>query len=237
MKGTNAIASRQRTDPLFESTDLLATGATFSSVRRDTRGYGSLTILAFSDLSFRIRIEEALSSDGPWTEVARITSALNEAGTDQGVYRRIVPIGSFMRVFVDNLGVTDMTRFQFSVRGLPVGDPANAAGGDITADVTVTDVTPGATITTPANTAVGIGATVGLPAIPANTRRIRVQATGGDSTTTVLVREVGAGAGRGILLTNNGSTTYGGADGAIEALEAENSAGPAVTVRVQFEGD
>jgi hypothetical protein len=116
--------------------------------------------------------------------------------------------------------------------------PVEGVSGGIPIPVTVTvDIEPGTTITTPANTALGIGATAALPAIPANTRRMRVQATGGDTTTQVLVREVGAAAGTGILLQNNGSTLYGGADGALEALEAQNLAGPAVTIRVQFEGD
>ena len=116
--------------------------------------------------------------------------------------------------------------------------PVEGVSGGIPIPVTVSvDIAPGTTIDTPANTALGVGATAALPAAPANTRRVRVQVTGGDSTTQVLIRESGGTAGRGILLENNGSTLYGGADGAIENLEAQNLAGPAVTVRVQQEGD
>jgi hypothetical protein len=96
---------------------------------------------------------------------------------------------------------------------------------------------PGTTVTTPADIAVAPGATVALPAVPPGTRRRTIQVTGGDSTTRIRVREVGAGAGRGRLLTLFGSTLYGGADGAIAPLEVENVAGPAATVMVQDERD
>lgn len=117
--------------------------------------------------------------------------------------------------------------------------PIEGVAGGVAVPVSgvIADVTPGTTITTPADTAVGVGATVALPAIPVNVRRLTVQVTGGDSTTRVRIREVGAGAGRGKLLNLLGSTIYGGADGAVEALEAENVAGPATTVMVQFEED
>ena len=117
--------------------------------------------------------------------------------------------------------------------------PIEGVSGGVAVPVTgiISDVTPGTSITTPADTAVGVGATVALPAIPANTRRMRVQVTTGDTTTRVRIRELGAGAGRGVLIDLLSSTMYGGADGAITALEAENVAGPATTVLVQFERD
>jgi len=99
----------------------------------------------------------------------------------------------------------------------------------------------GTTITTPANTAVGIGATVALAAPPVGTTRMTVQ-NKGPAGTFILVREVGAGAGTGILLGRFSSVTYGGPGGAIEPLEAEDvslaTSGIAVatTVVTQFEG-
>jgi hypothetical protein len=110
----------------------------------------------------------------------------------------------------------------------------DSAGNPVTITI---DLTPGTTITTPADIAVAPGATVALPAVPPGTRRRTIQVTGGDSTTRIRVREVGAGAGRGRLLTLLGSTLYGGADGAIAPLEVENVAGPAATVMVQDERD
>lgn len=103
--------------------------------------------------------------------------------------------------------------------------------------IIVSDVVPGTVITTPADTAVGPGATVPLPAIPSGTRRFTVEVTGGDATTRIRVREVGGLAGSGKLLVLLGSTVYGGADGAVAALEVQNVVGPAAAVAVQFERD
>lgn len=100
-----------------------------------------------------------------------------------------------------------------------------------------TTSSPGTVITSQADTVVGIGATVALPAIPTGTRRMTVQVTGGDETTEIRIREVSGVAGSGTLLVNKGSRVYGGADGAVAALEAENVAGPASAVMVQFERD
>lgn len=100
-----------------------------------------------------------------------------------------------------------------------------------------TEASPGTTITTQADISVGVGATVALPAVPANTRRRIVQVTGGDATTRIRIREVGAGGGKGIILLLYGSRKYGEAGGAIAALEVENVAGPAATLCVQDERD
>ena len=130
-KTVNAIPSRQRADQLIESTTNLGVGATFSSDTRQVDGYGGLNIYGFSNESFLVRIQEALSADGPFNETDRETSAINEAGTFQQVCRRFVPCGDFVRVFVDNLGAGTTTTFQFQVLGLPVGDSSVAiiAGG------------------------------------------------------------------------------------------------------------
>ena len=97
---------------------------------------------------------------------------------------------------------------------------------------------PVGSIQTPADTVVGVGATVPLPAPPADTIRMRVQVKGGDTDTQIIVREVGGIAGSGPVLVNLGSTMYGGGgEGAIAPLEVESVAGPAVVVAIQFEVD
>jgi hypothetical protein len=101
----------------------------------------------------------------------------------------------------------------------------------------ISDISPGTTITSVSDVVVGPGAIVPLPTPPANTRRMRVQVTGGDSTTRIRVREVGGAVGSGDLLTLLGSTMFGGADGAIAPLEVQNVAGPAAAVMIQFERD
>ncbi len=104
----------------------------------------------------------------------------------------------------------------------------------VDATVTTSPPQPGTTITTPADVSLAPGATVSLPAIPSGTRRMTVQNTG-PAGTLVRIREVGAGAGRGVILPRFGFAVYGGGDGAIAALEAEEIAGIATTVAVQFE--
>jgi hypothetical protein len=102
---------------------------------------------------------------------------------------------------------------------------------------------PGSTITTTADTVIGIGATVAITvAIPAGTRRFTVQNTG-PAGTWVRVREVGGAAGSGMLLPRLGQVTYGGADGAIAHLEVQDvsnavgGAPVATTIAVQYERD
>lgn len=111
-----------------------------------------------------------------------------------------------------------------------------------TGEIPVTiDPAPGATVTTPADTAVAIGTTVPLPAIPANTRKMIVQ-NSGPAGTWVRLREVGAGAGRGLLMPRLGEQTYGG-DGALAALEVQDvslavgGVAVATTITVQFQRD
>lgn len=103
--------------------------------------------------------------------------------------------------------------------------------------LTTTIGVPGTVITTSADVAVGTSATVALTVPPAGTRRMRIQNTG-PTGVLIRVREVGAGAGRGEILTRFGVTSYGESGGAIAALEVEEVASPAVatTVMIQFEG-
>lgn len=107
-----------------------------------------------------------------------------------------------------------------------IGDPV---------PVTFTGTAPGTAIESAPDTAVGPAATVPLTAPPAGTTRMTVEVTSGDASTRVRIREVGGPAGAGKLLNLLGSTVYGGDGGSIAALEAENVAGPATTIAVQFE--
>lgn len=90
----------------------------------------------------------------------------------------------------------------------------------------------GATITAGANTALAIGATVALPALPAGTLAITVQNTSTAGASIVIIRQVGGAAGTGIRLGALGTLTL---DNAVAALEAQNFAGPATTVSILFE--
>lgn len=98
-------------------------------------------------------------------------------------------------------------------------------------------VVPGTVIHSDEDVVVAAGETEPLPEPPDNTRRMVVQVTDGDDTTIVRIRELGGTAGTGIILILHGSRVYGGADGALAPLEAENIAGPEAAVAVQFEED
>ena len=89
---------------------------------------------------------------------------------------------------------------------------------------------------TPADTVVGIGLIVALPAILPTSRRIRVQNTG-PAGSEIRIREAGGGAGRGSILLRFGVAVFGGSSGALAALEVEEVAGIATTVSVVSERD
>jgi hypothetical protein len=98
----------------------------------------------------------------------------------------------------------------------------------------------GTAIQSPADTVVGIGATVPLPAPPATTTRFTVENTGPGGSA-IRVREVGGIAGAGFLLPRFGVKEYGGPGGSVAALEAEDvslatfGVAVATTVGLQFE--
>jgi len=98
-------------------------------------------------------------------------------------------------------------------------------------------VKPGTVIETPLDIAVPAGDIVALPEIPAHTRRMCVQVVDGDDTTVIRIREYGNFDGTGIVLILYGSRVYGGVDGALTRLEAENIEGPDAAIAVQFERD
>lgn len=132
MQLVNAAATRQRTDLLWDSQDLLGAGGTFSGAVRLVAGYGGINFFISSNLSFRLRIQEGPTSSGPWTETDRIASALNDAADAQIICQRIVPCGSYMRIFVDNLGGLTQTSFVVHGLGIAAGDTSTAvvtAGG------------------------------------------------------------------------------------------------------------
>lgn len=95
---------------------------------------------------------------------------------------------------------------------------------------------PGTDLESPADTPVAAAATVPLTVPPAGTRRMTVEVTGGSALTVIRVRELGGIAGAGRLLNLGDSTMYGGLDGAIAPLEAQNVAGPDALVHIDFEG-
>jgi hypothetical protein len=104
----------------------------------------------------------------------------------------------------------------------------NAAGELV---VSSTEPTPGTVVTTGANTAVGVGATVALPVPPANTLSQLVQNVSAGAVE-FLFREAGGAAGTGLRFPRLGTLVH---NEAVAALEAQHVAGPAGTVAIQWE--
>lgn len=98
-------------------------------------------------------------------------------------------------------------------------------------------VEPGTVVHTEEDVPVPAGQIVPLAGIPPHARRQCIQITEGDETTLVRIRELGGAAGSGIILAFLDIKHFGGADGALTRLEAENVAGPDSAVAVQFEID
>jgi hypothetical protein len=72
---------------------------------------------------------------------------------------------------------------------------------------------PGNRIAIPPDLPVGPAGVVPLPAIPAGTRRVTVQATYTTANTFIRVRPVGGAVGSGAKLGPLGAISFGGADG------------------------
>lgn len=121
----SSIPSRQLTEDLFSSTAVLALGASYVSPVRLVAGFSAVNLLAFSNFTFRVRVEEAVAPGGPWQETQRWNSALDGAGVRQFVAQRFVPMGSYLRVSVDNTGAGAQTLFGVAALGIPIGDTPN----------------------------------------------------------------------------------------------------------------
>lgn len=118
----SSIPSRQLTEDLFSSDVNVLAGQSFASPVRRVAGYSGINVLAFSDRTFLVRVEESSSPTGPWQETNRFPSALDGAGLRQVVSTRFIPYGTFCRVFVDNTSGLDTTVFSANFLGLPIGD-------------------------------------------------------------------------------------------------------------------
>ena len=209
----------------------------FESSIRDGKGHAEYHIAVVNNTAFVLQIQHAWLSSGIFTEDQTISSVLDPV-SGMHVAEIIAPITKrFLKAVVTapvpGLGAS----FEFGMYFQPrsSGGVITSGGGGGGPIVIVGGVVPGTIIDTEADTPVGAGMTVALPAPPAGTRRMRVQVTDGDSTSIIRVREVGGPAGSGIILILHGSTLYGGADGSIAPLEVENITGPAAEVAIQFE--
>lgn len=231
-------AVRQFSEKIVEPPNTFVGGATsFLSGIRDGKGHSEYHVAASNNTAFTLRILHAWRTTGPFTldqEVAAIVDPV----TGLFVAEIIAPISKrYIRISIDapapGLGVDFEVGGYFLPR--PSGAIITSAAGP--GGVIPTKGSPGATITSPADVVVGIGATVALPAVPAGSRRVTIQNTGVTSGSIVRVREAGGAAGTGLKIPNFSTRTFGGADGAIGLLEVQEVSGVATTVATQYEGD
>jgi hypothetical protein len=208
--------------------------ASFSGPIRDGKGHSEVHAAVNNGLvPGTLRVMQAWLSAGPYVQVASVATSLDPIAAIQKadivvpVVRRFVFI-LFSPTSPPGLDAAFQLGSYFQPRSSPDGFPAAAGGGGGGGGT-------GTVVTTAADTAVGIAATVALPVAPLGTKRMTVQNTGGAGTM-IRVREVGGPAGSGVLLPSLGFAVYGGVDGAVAALEVEEVAGIATTVAVQFEG-
>lgn len=121
------IPVRQHSEPLFVRLEPIGASASFEFPVREVAGYDIVNFLAISNLAFQIRVEEASSSDGPWTPVATFASVL-VSGLQQ-VCDRVAPCGSHMRVFLDNLVASPESFLEITGLGLPIFGSGSSGGG------------------------------------------------------------------------------------------------------------
>lgn len=232
-------AVRQFPESILQPPNIFTPGATsFSSPIRDGRGHSEYHVAATNATSFTLKVLHAWRDTGPFVLDQSVTSSVDPE-TGKHIAEIISPLTRrFIKILIDaptpGLSAAD---FEVGAYFLPRSSGSTVTSGSGGSGASPVKGSPGSTIgPTPADVVIGIGATVALPAIPANTRRMTIQNTG-PSGSLIRVREVGAGAGRGLIVPRFGMLVYGGADGAIAALEAEEVAGIATSATISFERD
>jgi hypothetical protein len=235
-------AVRQYTESIRQLTppNTFTPGATsFIGPIRDGKGHSAIHVGASNDTAFTLQILQAWRTTGPFVLVASQAAAIDPVS---GLFTAEIEcpiLRKYTQVTIaapaPGLGVN----FEVGAYFLPRADSPllTSAGGNPPAPA---PPGPGNTITTPVDTAVGVGATVPLPVPPSGTRRMTVQNTG-PAGTWIRVREVGGAPGSGKLMPRLGEYSYGGQNGAIAPLEAQDVSlavgglAVATTVCVQFE--
>lgn len=232
-------AVRQFPEKVLEPPNTFVGGAaSFMSSIRDGKGHSEYHVAAANLTAFTLKILHAWRTTGPFT-LDQTLAAIVDPETGLFVAEIIAPISKrYIRIVVDAPGPgLDAATFEVGGYFLPRPSGAIISSAAGPAGVTPVKGSPGATITSPADVVVGVGATVALPASPPASRRGTVQNTGITGGSIVRARQAGGLAGSGLKLPNFSTRTFGGADGALGALEVEEVSGVATTVAIQYEAD
>lgn len=239
-----AVPSRQKAEriPLdFGVVSLLAPTLAATSRSRRSQGYDALVGLISGSAAFTVEILGApavpnrsggLEQPGTYVLLETITSSIDSESGQQRVLVDHQVQTPFVRARI-TAGAAKVEQIQHTLELIPIYS-WKPDGLNVVVNVAGS---PGNTIDAQPDTAVGALATVPLPVPPAGTRRMTIQNTGAAGSR-IRVRQVGGPAGSGILLTSLGSISFGGTDGAIAAVEAEDvtaAPGLATTVGVTFE--
>lgn len=243
---STAVASRQKAERIpidLGVVRLLAPGRTVTSRPRRSQGFDAIVGIVSGTAAFTVEIlgapavpnkEGGLEKPGTFGLLDTIASS---ADTESG--RQVAQIAqqirsTFIKVRI-TAGGTKVESIEQTIELVPIYAWRTVATSP--SEPILVIGSPGTTITAVPDTPVGALATVPLPVPLSGTRRMTVQNTG-PAGSRIRVRQVGGPAGSGTLLTSLGSTSFGGADGAIAALEAEDvaaGAGVATTVGMTFE--
>lgn len=78
------IQTRQKSDDLVRTDEMLESGGTFGSEVRKVAGYSAVSVLAIGSQSIQVRVEEACAQDGTFGLTQTLPSAL-DPGTGQYV--------------------------------------------------------------------------------------------------------------------------------------------------------
>ncbi len=132
------IQTRQKDDDLWRSSADLVVGTPLALPARLVQGYGSVKFLITSSQAMRLRVEQAPTGDGPWTETDRADSVLSTSGTGQVICASIGPCGPYARAFVDNIGAATATDFEFTALGHPIGEGVvGGSSGGVASNVSI----------------------------------------------------------------------------------------------------
>jgi hypothetical protein len=118
-----SIPTRQKADPLFESSVPIQNGSSLATDVKRVSGYAQVSIFALSDQPFTIVVEEAavVKSDGTgnFAQTQATIASATVAGQEQ-VVTRIQPFGNFMKMTLANASGSNQTFLSFLAQGLPV---------------------------------------------------------------------------------------------------------------------
>jgi len=117
------IPTRQKADVLFQSTKPLARFAFYDSPVAEVSGYARVIILAASDQSFGLNIEEAVSVTpagvGNFVQTDN-TILATLVGSNWQIATSVLAFGKYMKMIVGNLGGGAQSFFNFMAKGIPL---------------------------------------------------------------------------------------------------------------------